>query len=207
MKAHSVLRALVLTLVSFVFMTASVSKAYDRETEIYFDSPGFLLELETAFLAAFARQTVVTIETDVYPGTATLFVTRETDGSLASIAYAGHDGAVTSYTLNQLKKGFQVLKKHEGRDAVFLKLDSAFSAQKGGYAVLRVLRNGISGSHQNFRVFVKVAPAVEISSDPDSSDPDSDQNSFRGRFNYVFMKKNTVLGFAVGIDEIRPALR
>lgn len=129
MKAHSILRALVLALMSFVFVMASVSKADDRETEIYFDSPGFLLELEQAFLAAFARQTVVMIETDVYPGTASLFVTREADGSLSNIAYAGHDGTVTSFTLNQLKKGFQILKKHEGCDAVFLRLDPSFSAE------------------------------------------------------------------------------
>ena len=204
MKMNFVLRSIVLGFCS-VLMLSSPARATDLDTDL--DSPAFLQELEAAFLAAFTRESVATIETDVYPGTANLFISRETDGSLSSLSYGGPDGVLTTFTLDQLKSGFKVLKNHDGHDAVFLKLDPSFTAQNGGYAVLRVLRNGISGSFINFRVMVKVGPKVELSSDPDSSDSESDHNSYRGPFNYVYMKKNTVFGFAVGIDQIVPAVR
>lgn len=200
MKVRFFLRSILLAFVS-VLMVASTARAVDL------DSADFLRELEEAFLAAFSREAVVTIETDVYPGTANLFITRETDGSLATLSYAGADGVVKSFSVDQLKTGFKVLKNHDGHDAVFLKVDPSFTPQVGGHAVLRVLKNGINGTFQNFRVLVKVGTKVEIFSDPDASDPDSDDNSYRGQFNYVFMKKNTVFGFAVGIDEIVPQMR
>ncbi|CAN5611836.1 hypothetical protein BH10BDE1_BH10BDE1_33700 [soil metagenome] len=200
MKISRILLSIVLMFCS-VLMVASTARAFDL------DSPSFIQELEEAFLAAFSREAIVTIETDVYPGTANLYVSRELDGSLASLSYAGPDAIFTTFPLDQLKTGFKVLKNHEGHDAVFLKLDPSFSAQSGGYAVLRILRNGISSSFKNFRVLVKVGPKLEIFSDPDASDPESDGNSYRAQFNYVFMKKNTVFGFAVGIDQIQPQMR
>ncbi len=174
-------------------------------------SADFMAELEQAILAAFASETVVTIETDVYTGTAKLDILRATDGSLTGLSYAGPDGTTTAFQLDDLRNNFKVLKNLDGHDAVLLKVDPAFSAQKGGHAILRVLRNGISNEFKNFRVLVKVGAKIEAKiemvSDPDLNDPDSDKNAYSGPFNYVFMKKNTVFGMTIGIDEIVPQLR
>lgn len=153
------------------------------------------------------RELMTTIETDANPGTTKLMVIR--DGALLKgVYYEGHDGRTVTLSLEQMRQGPQVLKQSSGRDVILMSVERDFTAEKGGHANVRFLRNGISGTYKNFRVFLDIQGGkVVLRSDPNPRDPESDNNAYTSVFNYLYMKKNTVLGKTVGVEFVQPAMR
>lgn len=150
---------------------------------------------------------IMKVETDAYPGISTFSVTRNAQGALETLVYLSRTDGDKTFTLEQLKKGPAVLKHSDGRDVVVLVLEKDFTAEKGGHAYVRFLQSGMSGTYRNFRILLDVQEKIILRSDPNPKDPESDDNSYTGVFNHVFMKKNTFLGKLIGIESVKPSMK
>lgn len=160
----------------------------------------------SAVAFADTQTTILTVETDAYEGTSFIDIVRTDQGSIKAMVYRpfGHPTEILS--LDQLKLP-NVLKRVSDRDIVLLSVEPAFSAEKGGYATIRFLNSGISGTYRNFRILIENQKEVILRSDPDRNDPETDDNSYTSVFNYLFLKKNTFFGKLIGIDEVEPSMR
>jgi hypothetical protein len=159
----------------------------------------------TAALAD-TRARAITITTDAFPGSYSIDTLRAANGALTGMVYSSPNNPNgTVYTLAKLASGPQVLLNSSGHDAVLLSLNSDFNAQKGGHLTVRYLNSGIDDSYKNFRILVDVEKTVILRSDPDSNDPDSDNNSYTSVFDHLFLQKNTFFGKVIGIDQIVPS--
>jgi len=160
--------------------------------------------------SAFAdsRARAITITTDAFAGNFAIDVTRASNGAVTSMIFIGPNnpnGAVLS--LKDLSQGPKLIFNSQGHDVIFLSLESDFNAQKGGHLDVRFLTNGITGNYKDFRVLVDVEKSIILRSDPNSNDPESDDNSYTSVFNHLFMEKNTFFGQILGIGKIVPSLQ
>lgn len=158
-------------------------------------------------VAAIADDTVqvVSVDTDAYAGTEYLDVERGSSGELTGLVYRRIDGPPLAYTLDQLRQKPQLLKRMNGHDVTFLRLESDFSASNGGHANVRFLNDGVTGNYKNFRIGIEVqGMQLVLRSDPNPNDGDSDGNAYTSVFNHLFMKKRTFLGAMVGVDRVIP---
>lgn len=148
----------------------------------------------------------VSVTTDAYPGTETMTINRDSSGLIESLVYVHVDGTSVTYNLAQLQTGPQLLKVYANHNVTYISAESDFSAAQGGHVNVRFMNNGITGSYKNFRVLMTVQGSqISLRSDPDPKDPQSDQNSYTGEFNRLFMQKFTFLGQLAGIAKVVPS--
>jgi hypothetical protein len=157
--------------------------------------------------AAFAdtRSRAITITSDAYAGSYSIDITRSATGSVTSMIYTGPNNPNgQTLTPSALGKGPVPILHMAGRDIVLLSTESDFNVQKGGHINVRFLTNGIDGNYKNFRVLIDVGSTVVLRSDPNSDDPDSDNNAYTSVFNQLFLKRNSLFGKTIGVEEIDP---
>lgn len=148
------------------------------------------------------------ITTDAFSGTFFLdFVRDPATGELTQLSYQTPCNPNGVLTLADLSRGPQVLLNEDGHDVLFVTVESDFNAAKGGHANVRFLSNGMSGTYKNFRISIDVGASIVLRSDPNSSDSDSDGNSYTSVFNQIFMARNAMFGKTVGIAKITPSLQ
>jgi hypothetical protein len=152
-----------------------------------------------------APQRIVVIDTDDSPGNTYIDVVQGDDGALQSLVYETDTNL--TFTLADLLTETAVLKQTDGKNVILLKLEQPFDPLHGGHVIVEFLNNGITDNYKDFRILIDVqGTSVTFSSDPDSTDPQSDGNSFTSVFNKLFMWKNTFLGKEIGIDRVTPSV-
>ena len=176
------------------------------------------INLKDIFIAAFVGisvggaahagtpQRIILIQTDDAPGNTYINVTQGDDGTLQSLTYEAAPSL--TFTMADLQNGPVVLKQRSGKDAVRLKLEQPFDPVHGGHVVVQFLNNGITNCYEDFRILFDVqGTTISVRSDPDPSDPDSDNNPYTSVFNKLFMFKKTVMfGKEIGIESIAPSV-
>lgn len=155
------------------------------------------------------REQVATVETDAMDDSWHLDVIRSSDGAMKALAYESNRKKEPAkvLTLDQLKKGPQVLKEIDGHKVIYLSIESDFTPTRGGHANVRYLESGMSDSYRNFRILVDTQGSIVLRSDPNPKDSESDDNSYNSVFNHLFMKKRTFLGRVIGIGRIIPSMK
>ena len=151
------------------------------------------------------RERAITITTDAFDGSFSIDVMRNASGTLTQMIYQTPVTSNGVLTPAQLAQGPQVIYAKQGHDAILLSTESDFNVQKGGHLIVRLVHNALEGSYIDFRVLVDVEKTIILRSDPNSNDSDSDNNSYTGVFNRLFLQKNTVFGIAVGVDQVVPS--
>jgi hypothetical protein len=173
----------------------------------FFALIGAFVGLLTATCYADTTQRVIVIDTDDSPGNTYIDVVQADDGTLESLVYEASSSLTLTFSLSQLQSQTEVLKQTSGRNVIQLKLDPSFDPVKGGYVIVQFLNNGITGNYKDFRILISASGnTITCTSDPDSSDPQSDGNDYTSVFNKLYMWKNTFLGKEVGIDHVTPSL-
>jgi hypothetical protein len=155
--------------------------------------------------ADMAPETDITITTDDSPEISYLDVLRTDDGALKGISYRRQDGQIKTVLLSDLDKGDQLLKTMHGQQVVFLAKEDDLDPSKGGHVIVKFLFNGATGTYLDFRISLQVQKQVIFFSDPDNQDPHSDHSTYTSVFNHLFMKKRTVLGQEIGIQDVVPS--
>lgn len=152
------------------------------------------------------RTRAITITTDAFDdGNYAIDVIRNSTGALTQMIYQTPDTSNGILTPAQLAQGPQVIYSKQGHDALLLNTESDFNVATGGHLVLRYVTNAMSDEYKDFRVLIDVQKDVVLRSDPNSNDPDSDNNAYTSVFDQLFLKKNTVFGITVGISQIIPS--
>lgn len=155
-----------------------------------------------------SAQQVLTIESDAMQGATAVDVLRDELGNLTGLSSHSSEGNAVSYTIEQLRQGPQLFKQVDGHNVVFFSIEKDFEASTGGHANLRFLQSGISDTYKNFRMKVVANGAdIQLVSEPNLRDPESDKNRYRDAFNYLYMNKNTFWGKVIGIESVTPQLR
>lgn len=153
-------------------------------------------------------QTISAVETDAFPGISFLDIARDEQGTMTRLIYRPFQKPPVSYTLDQLRQNWQVLKEVDGYKVIYIGVEKDFDAVKGGHANVRYMQSGMSGSYRNFRILLEPqGTQLVLRSDPNFKDPESDRNRYTGTFNYVFMAKNTFFGKVIGISQVLPAMK
>jgi hypothetical protein len=163
----------------------------------------FALSASSAF--AGDPQRILLIQTDDAPGNTYIDIAQAADGSLSSLVYET-DPPLPPFTFAQLQANPAVLKQKSGKDAVILKLEQPFDPIHGGHVIVQYLNNGINNGYKDFRILIDVqGSTITFRSDPDSTDPQSDNNTYTSVFNQLFMYKRSILGKEIGIDHVTPS--
>jgi hypothetical protein len=135
-------------------------------------------------------------------------VVRDSSGSMIALNYFAAEGGVYTYSLAQLRQKPQVIKKMDGHEVILVGLEPGFVPNKGGHVKMRYLVNGLTGKYSNFRMALDAqGSTIVLRGEPNPKDPESDENPYTSVFNYIFFKKNVVLGKVVGIDEVKPGIK
>lgn len=151
---------------------------------------------------------VLTVESDALAGISRLEIVRDEIGNMESMAYHPSSGAPIRYTVKQLRRRSQVLKKMDQYDVVLLNLEQDFDPAKGGHANMRYLTSALSRTYKSFRILIEATPdEIVLRADPNSGDRESDQNSYTSVFNHLYMVKNTFLGKVIGLERVIPSFR
>jgi hypothetical protein len=151
---------------------------------------------------------LVTFQSDAFPGIGSLVLVQNSTGLCKQLIFNDLDGQVLKYTLDELQNAPQVLEKSGNNDITFLALEQDFNPLSGGHGLVKFLVSGISKTYKSFRFLLSInGDHVSLKSEPSLSSPDSDGNSFKGSFNHLFLKKNSLLGLTIGVSEIIPRMK
>jgi hypothetical protein len=162
-----------------------------------------LVSSVTAFADTQTR--VMNITTDAFSGNFAIDCLQDASGAVTGMRYQTPNTPNGLVSLAAARQGPQVLFNKDGHDVLLLSIESDFDPRAGGHANVRFLQNGASGTYKDFRVLIQVQGHIAVSSDPNSDDPDSDNNEYTGVFNTLFLAKNTFFGITVGIDKVVPS--
>lgn len=159
-----------------------------------------LFDAKSAISGSGTTENILRVETDAGFGASVFEVTRSGSGELESMTYRSTEGTAV-YTLEQLRARPAVLVRSGGYDVVTLSLEPGFTAEKGGFLMIRYLQNGITKAYGSYRLLLDVQDRLILRTG-DSNDEDPRSSRYSGLVRKLIMKKRTIMGQLVGIREV-----